>query len=329
MILRGGINPFAGIVARPDALQAVLAQPEPAHRFVIYFTPRSSSTRLTEILGRTRRLGEANEAFNPTFVRTNAMHWQVADMDSYIALLLRRQAPGGVYSCEVTAHHLNVLFADERPFVRAFGTAPSFWLIRQDIVAQAVSLAKMVATGVSHSPFATPAAMAAAETGFDYDRAAILHWLRHIWAAETAQEAFFARHRIAPLRLSYEQVTLMEEARIIDVFTRHAALPAVALPPPTAARQHLKIATARNDSYAARFRIEAASELAAITAERASRLASLHDLDATIPTAAELRAALPPEPLRQRLLKIPIAGDVLRRMARGRRRLNQLISRLR
>lgn len=325
MIVRGGINPFADLPSEPDAWQAVLAQPEPPHRFVIYFTPRSSSTRLTEILARTRRLGQANEAFNPTFVRTNATHWKVADMDTYIALLLRRQALGGVYSCEVTAHHLNVLFADERPFVRAFGTAPAFWLIRQDIVAQAVSLAKMVATGVSHSPFFTPDRMAEAESGFDYDRARILHWLEHIWAAETAQEAFFARHRITPLRLSYEQVTRMDETRIVDMVTRHVGLPPIALPPPADGAQHRKIATDRNETYAARFRIEAADELARIAAERAGRLAGLHDLDGPIPTAADLRATLPPVSLRQLLWNMPLTAGILRGMSRGKQRLRRMI----
>ena len=90
------LDPFAGIAADPAAWAEALARPEAPHRFAIHFTPRSGSTRLTAILARTGRLGHANEIFNPRFMATIARSWKVADLETYIALALRRQAVRGV-----------------------------------------------------------------------------------------------------------------------------------------------------------------------------------------------------------------------------------------
>ena len=185
----------------------------------------------------------------------------------------------------------------------------------------------MVKTNIGHSAFSSAAAREAAEAGFAYDAAEIRHWLLHIRAAETASENFFARHGMTPLRICYEQVTRMSPRRSRRSVTQHAGLPPVpdaAVPGagPPGTRPHEKLGTAKNAEFAARFRTELAGELGRIEAERAPMLDRLHNLDAPLPTAAELRAAGPLPPLGTPLR--PIRGATLRtRLWRLRQRLSR------
>jgi LPS sulfotransferase NodH len=265
------------VVTEPERQARLLAKPAADLSYVIHFTPRSGSSWLSGILAATGRLSAANEAFNPNFVPRIAHALQATDMDLYIRLLRRRFNTHGVYGVEVTAHQINRVFGRYARFHDHFGTATPFWLIRQDIVAQAVSLAKMVHTEISHARTPEEAVRAAgADATFAYDAAAIGKWLHHIRVAETASERWFARYGLSPLRMSYEQITALAPLRMVNVVARHIGVPDIA--PMDFAGQHSKLGTDQNTAFAERFRQEESRFLARLDRERAPMLARLHPL---------------------------------------------------
>lgn len=251
----------------------------PTHRLVIYFTPRSGSSWLTDLIVQSRRLGSGNEIFNPNFIPKIATGIQALDKADYLGQVQRRfRSANGRFSFEITAHQLDLLFPDPSEFMDVFntGTCRSVWLIRQDIVAQAVSLAKMVETGVSHSPHVTDEARAAAERNFRYDPEQIQRWMLHIRAAERRSEELFASFAIEPVRLSYEDMML---AGAEAVRARIAALLDVPLRGlPALNPAHEKLGTAQNDGFAAQFRRDAPEIVTRLEAERLPLLRALSPL---------------------------------------------------
>lgn len=257
-------------------LNRILEQP-PADRFyTIFFTPRSGSSWLTGIIEQGDSLGCAKEVFNPNFCRVNAQKLGVSNLQDYINFVLRRDNRGGVFSCEVTAPHLNRTFPQTEAFFQLFGEHPSFWLIRQDIVAQAVSLAKMSVTKVGQSVSKSQEERAAADTIFEYDSDLLKKKIVHILKAERQTEEWITQWGLSPLRMSYEQIITLTPHQMLNVIARHAGLPdepAVDITP-----RHEKLGTSRNTEFAQRFREEHADWLAPIEAERAHWVEKLDDV---------------------------------------------------
>lgn len=267
---------FRNVVVDPNRQARLLQRPVAKSLYVVHFTPRSGSSWLTDIIVATRKLGSANEVFNPDFIPQIAQQLDATDMNSYIRMLLRVFNSNGVFGLEVTAHQIDAVFRSYAAFHEHFGEAPCFWLIRQDIVAQAVSLAKMVATSVAHSTEADAQAKLSADQRFVYDPVCIMDWLEHIRAAEVASEAWFSLYGLSPLRMSYEQTTLLSPLQMVNVIARHMGLPDIA--PQVFPTGHTKLGTAQNVSFADRFREEQARFLAKIDAERSPMLARLHPI---------------------------------------------------
>lgn len=263
--------------ARPtNRLNKVLTRPAPQDRYVIFFTPRSGSSWLTGIVEQSDRLGCATEVFNPNFCRRHAQRQGIADLEQYIDYAMRRDNRGGVFGFEITANHIRQTFGGPAQFRQHFGADPAFWLIRQDIVAQAVSLAKMAATNVAQSVAVSAEQRAAADAGFAYDPQAIRKSLMRIMSMERLSERWFAKWGLRPLRMSYEQITALTPHQMLNVIARHAGQPDV--PPVDIQPRHEKLGTARNTDYAQRFRTEQAAWLAPIEAERAEWLDKLDDV---------------------------------------------------
>lgn len=249
------------------------AKPLPTHRLVIYFTPRSGSSWLTDVIRQSRRLGNGNEIFNPGFVANIADGIQALDKADYLAQVQRRFSSGNRrFSFEITAHQLDRLFPDASDFMDVFNAPDcrAMWLIRRDIVAQAVSLAKMVATQVAHTPHASEDERAEAERAFAYDPEVIRRWLLHIRSAECRSEELFAAFGIKPLRISYEDMLAAGPAAIRS---RIAAL--LDVPDrdwPEIRPTHEKLGTAQNIAFAARFRADDPGLVAEVEADRAGML---------------------------------------------------------
>lgn len=264
---------FKGVGFDPRLYAETMKKPAPHTTYVIYFTPRSGSSWLTDVLVQTNRMSLANEVFNPQFMPRIAHAVNAANLDQYINTLQRNHSSNGVYGFEITWHQLNTIFPAHADFIARFGTGPAFWLIRRDIVAQAVSLAKMVTTRIAHT-------FTAADTGaddlFPYDHAAIKYWLLHILAAERGTEDLFTRYGITPLRLCYESMMAVGAAGIARIMQTHVGVTPV--PGTSYDIRRAILATAQNAAYAERFRRDSARFLRQVEAERAVWLGQLRDL---------------------------------------------------
>ncbi len=267
---------FGAVQIDPAAQASQRACPLPETRCVIYFTPRSGSSWLSDILSRTRCLGHANEVFNPRLMPRIAQTIQADTLPDYVDLIQRRLNTKGVFSAEITWYQLEAVFGTGAEFMRHFGTAQAVWLIRRDIVAQAVSLAKMVSTRLSHAPQSDADSRDAAEQAFSYDPALIQYWLRHILHAEECTEAHFARHGLRPWRLDYETVTQAGAEAVTSAFAGHLG---VALDRPAVTESaHTKLGTSQNMLFAERFRAEKAGWLARAECRRQPWLDRLEPL---------------------------------------------------
>ncbi|RBO53222.1 hypothetical protein DSD19_09730 [Rhodovulum sp. BSW8] len=253
------------------------ARREKAERtLLIHFTPRSGSSWLASLLEATGCLGIGHELFNPSFMPQNARYFGARTLTEYVEMARRFPVRQGSLSFKITSHQLHAVFDDPDQFFAAFADAASVWLIREDIVAQAVSLAKMVQTQVGHTADSDGETRRRAEAGFAYDRSTIKYWLRHILAAEQCTENCLRTYRIAPLRLSYERITAIPPRQLVELMANWCGYPGLPDDAPPSSR-HEKIGTAQNLDYAERFRRENRGFLAKVEAERRSWLDRLDD----------------------------------------------------
>ena len=255
-------------------LAKLLARPEPVRRYVIFFTPRSGSSRLTDLLTRTGVLSRPGEAFNPAFMPNMADALQARDLETYVKVLVRKRNTQGTFGVEMTYEHLNNGLHGAENMLRLLRPTAYVWLIREDIVAQAISVSKMRQTRVSHSVLADEDVQAAAEAGFSYRPMQIMRAMAGLARQEDRIEAMMAAHGIAPLRISYEQTVARPERETLARIARHVGvdLPELASPPSS----HRKLIGDKARDFAARFQREHAPFVAEITRRRADRIARLH-----------------------------------------------------
>jgi len=254
-------------------------------RYVMYFTPRSGSSWITDMAEGTRQLSIPGECFNPNFLSTMTRALNANTMEEYTAILERRRNTKDIYGFQITYHQLKKVFDNDDTFITLFPVANwhSFWLIREDIVLQAVSLFKMVKTQIAHTPQTSVSDIAAQDRTLKYDGPEIKRWLEHILAAERGTEALFEREDITPFRMSYERNTAVNSHGVIDTMCRHLGVHRPRLSQPESS--HKKIGTSINDQYADRFRAENVDFLRQVDRDRERTLALLEDYN-----TSEMRA---------------------------------------
>ena len=267
-------NLFADVSIDPARFRADMQRRGARKTYGIFFTPRSGSSWLTDVITGTGRLGKPEEWFNPSFVPRIARSVNAACLTDYVKMLKRKQAPGGVFGFEVTYYQMLSTFGDEQTFLAEFpaGT-PAFFLMREDIVLQAVSLAKSVSTSVYHSPGTPEEELGRSDREFAYDARAIEHWLAHILDQELRFEQFFARNGLHPVRFSYEQMMATGRDGFLVWLAMQLGEPADAIPP--AEEGHRKIGTGKNLEFAERFARENPRFLEAVARRRRDTLAAL------------------------------------------------------
>jgi len=263
------------------------SHPLPRKSYVIYFTARSGSSWVTDIVSQTGRLGLPEECFNPAFVPEMSRAMQAGTLEGYVDALQRRRARGGVFGCEVTFFQMKRVFGGPEEFLRHFGQSKAIWLIREDIVAQAVSLYKMQVTRIAHKAQSDSAARTEAEARFVYDKDQIRHWLEHLLTKEIRTEQMFATYDIHPLRLSYEVTTRMGAERVVNSLSHF--LNEGRVPAPSQPSAHGKIGTGRNRAFATRFREEEGAMMARVKETRAPWLRRINRNPQTgLPCYAEI-----------------------------------------
>ena len=258
-----------------DAERTRLLADAPAKQtYAVIFTPRSGSSRLQEILAAPRCLGNPGEMFNPGFMPRIAQGFHARDIEDYVAVLRRVRGRRGVMGFEATWRHVQSAFGTAERFGRIVAPDAWVWLIREDIVAQAVSISRMAQTQVSHAtPSLAEEAREAAERRFRYSAVDIAARLASLRRLEIGSEGMFAALGVRPLRLSHERILAIPPR---EAAARVAALVGVEIPPKARfALTHERLGTAKNDDFARRFRAEHAGLVARVERARAPLIEAL------------------------------------------------------
>lgn len=199
-----------------------LEDPPAKSRMVILFTPRSGSSRLCGILTDTQKAGQPGEVFNPALIPKVAKRYAATSLNGYIRALLSSRVSGGIFSCKLTYWHLYQVFGSPANFILQVQPTHWVWLLRRDIVAQAISMSRMHQTGFAHS---TTADARQDQDGqddlFHYDAFGIARMILSILFLERFSEALIRRHSLEPLRLNYEELSQRTAGEIAEKLTKH------------------------------------------------------------------------------------------------------------
>lgn len=244
--------------------------PAPRKVYAILFTPRSGSSWLTSVLTKTRMMGTPGEWFNPTLMLSSTRSKGARNLTQFIETISRHEAHGGVFGFEITYHQMMAVFGDEAAFIRNFRDSTFFWLIRKDIVAQAVSLDKMVRTKVSHASNHDAGEIAASDRAYDYDGARIMEWINHIRDAEKATESMIEAYSLRPRRLAYETMMASGAMEVARTFGQDLGIAEDI--PHDLETDHRKIGTEKNNVFAERFKADYPEFVRTLENERAEML---------------------------------------------------------
>jgi LPS sulfotransferase NodH len=179
--------------------QAIAGQAAADRCLLVFFTPRSGSSWLTKIVSATKRLGNLEEYINPDFIPDVARQMQATNQATLLAMLKRwAKTENGVFSMEVRAVDIHLF--GEAEYFDAFGPGTvTFFLWRDNIVAQGISLYRAVTTNRYHS---TDAAAAPPQ----YNAEPIAEWMRHIVEIENENLTLLQRHGLHARFLRYEDI---------------------------------------------------------------------------------------------------------------------------
>jgi LPS sulfotransferase NodH len=216
---------------------------------LLFFTPRSGSSWLTKIVSATRSLGNLEEYINPDFIPDVVWQMQATDQTTLLAMLQRwAKTENGVFSMEVRA--VDICLFGENEFFAALGpNAVIFFLWRDNIVAQGISLYRAVTTKRYHSTDA-PAAWP------DYDAEGIAEWMRHIVEIENDNLTLLQRRGLHARFLRYEDI-VRDRATTLALFAEAVRIDLTAEQLAAGREQDLeKIADAWSHEAEQRFREE-------------------------------------------------------------------------
>ncbi|MGV6847706.1 MAG: Stf0 family sulfotransferase [Marinibacterium sp.] len=246
-------------------------KPAPERSYIVLFTPRSGSSWLHDLIASCGDMGDPGEFFNPNFVPTIAERVDAPDIDTYLRRLTRLRCPGGTFGTKVTPDHAYHALGGLDAFLDRFPEAALFWLIREDIVAQAVSLYLMRFQEKHHKiDGEDPAAMRQPT----YDADIIEGCMLRLFNMEETVERSLARTTRPVVRLSQERMLNSDRTALLALMRAHMGLPS-----PTgdlaATSRHKKIGTSINDDFACRFRQDKGAAIRRVSAAREPRLAAI------------------------------------------------------
>lgn len=236
-----------------EAYDALVATTKP---YILFFTPRSGSSYLADLLASTRRLGSPEEFINLDLVPLSIRHitgtgFEVRHVIDYLAWLIQtRSTANGVFG-------LKVSYGCYRPLILAgldealFGRFTPLSLVRNNILRQAVSLYVAVSTGMFHTNVQHPQETYDKVHSLPYDEERVRFWIQHMVIQETGICNHIEKKGLDCLRLDYDE--LCREPRA--VVRRVADRLNVVLPDDAPGDRTLfqKVRTATTDAIIARF----------------------------------------------------------------------------
>ncbi len=271
-------NPFAH--GETETSGATL--PSAACRYVIFFTPRSGSSRLTDLLRRAHSLGQPDEFFNPAIVPNQARFLKARSLEDYVEKLRSHRAKQGVFGCEITYLQMLMSFRTNARLTRLINPTAVVFLMREDLVAQAVSVTRMVQTGVSQSVSSNAEEKMRAEADFAYNPKSILSALLRLYVLESQADRASRYSGLPPLRLSYEMLISAAPSDVVATIRQHVGAPASddsAVQSP-----HQKLSGDKSRQMIQKFREEHPRLVRWLDRRRAARLASLAPARALLQT---------------------------------------------
>lgn len=187
-------------------------------RYCIAFIPRSSSTRLGEILSNSGLLGKPREWFNPALHRKTLIGNGFQNLGQYYQYLKTVHQSNNVFGAELAWPHM--IHINDAGCADLFDDIETwFFLRRRDYVAQAVSMHCARETGIYHSvqkrdPIKTPV----------YDGLKIAHFTLRLFQQETGFKRYFQRRQLQPTSLWSEDLIGAEPVQVINTFCQTLGL---------------------------------------------------------------------------------------------------------
>jgi len=241
------------------------AKPAPAVRYLVFFTPRSGSSLLTDLMSSTGVLGKPGEWFNHDLVSRarNTLPGGASTPEEFVQKIQRyRVSDNGVFGAQLVWPHLeNIIEAgcesslvdrDEAIIVH----------LRQNIVAQAISLYLASESGYFHSSQANNARYLPS-----YSAEGIRSQLGNLLEQECNLSAYLQKHRSDRLRFSFYEELAENPQQTVNALGKFVGVEC------SSADIHSprkKIATGINREFEERFRAEHADELLRLLGERRS-----------------------------------------------------------
>lgn len=246
-LLQKAFEPYFN--ARHENDKRFEAMPAPRKDLIIFMTPRSGSTWMSQILIRHGGFGQPEEWFNPDHLATDIAQTKSASLDRYFQHVRKQfQDPNtGVFGAEISYFHLELM---ERmaSFFDVFDPSHTtfFYLTRRDLAAQAVSLYKATKTQIWNS---LEGDVSSKDADLAYDEAEVTAWAEHLLQQEQGFERTFAARKLRPIRLAYEDIIDAGPEKVCQFFCRHVGVEFHSTP----TERMKRIGTAKNEEFADRF----------------------------------------------------------------------------
>jgi LPS sulfotransferase NodH len=168
--------------------------------YIIFFTPRSGSSWLTSVLSATKKLGFPEEYINPDFLPDVIRATNARRPEQLMGMLKRsRKSANGVFGMEVRAVDV-ALFGEQEFFAEFNSTTIMYYLWRDNIIAQGISLYRAVTTNRYHS---TDSEVPPPPI---YSADGIKYWTQHIAEIENENLKMLERQGLTARFLRYEDI---------------------------------------------------------------------------------------------------------------------------
>jgi LPS sulfotransferase NodH len=184
--------------------------------YLVCFGERSGSTMLCSLIGQTTALGQPDEFFNPRGpMQMYLARSHARDTAEYFAYLHNElSSADGVFGMKTTFADLAPLL-DGDAFARLLDEPRYVYLTRTDIVRQAVSSALARKRSIWHAYLGRDAPPA--DDGLPVDVPLVTRIIARIRENRRSWEEFFGDRDLAPLRVSYEDMTADPRAVVTGI----------------------------------------------------------------------------------------------------------------
>lgn len=258
----GCLKAFGAHDFGPQELEEYTRLIDSTKPYILFFTPRSGSSYLAELLSKTDRLGQPEEFLNQDLAPLSLKHiaetgCEIKHVIDYLTWLIRnRSSDNGVFG-------LKVSYGCHRPFIRAgldnplFGRFTPIALFRKNILKQAVSLYVAVSTGLFHTNISHSQEVLDKVRALPYDQERLRFWVQHVAVQEAAIGNYIEKEGLNCVQLTYEQVCHEPEMVIRNIAKRlNVQLGEMSCDSPTVFQ---KVRTKTNDTLIEQFMSDASN----------------------------------------------------------------------